>query len=87
MSILEKFQELNENDKKDFLDNISDENIKHFIRLVNKHYNKTRNQWYKKKYDEDPEFKIKHKERSKKYYQKRKQLILDAKIEDKNKKI
>jgi len=73
MSLLKEFNKLDEAEKCNFLDYIADENIKYFVKVVNKHYKESRRNYFKKNYTENPEFRKKHLESNKKNYQKKKE--------------
>jgi hypothetical protein len=73
MSLLQKFNELDECEQKNFIDCIAENHIKYFIRIVNKNYSSTRKEYYKKKYKENEEYRNKIALANKKYNHKKKE--------------
>jgi len=71
MSLIQNFNELNENEKIQFMEEISNDNIKLLIRLVNKHYAVSRRNYQKKRYNEDEIYKQSKLEQNKKCYLKK----------------
>jgi hypothetical protein len=71
MSLLQRFNDLDECEQWNFIDHIKDQHMTYLIRIVNKHYSQSRKEYYKQRYKENPEYRKKISLANKKYQQKK----------------